>query len=314
MASRPAPLHGAFGFLSQSNAAMYNLVLTFKQAEAESDWLANVTPANWSERVPQSQNMVAQLFNQYDKLVRGQTGSDDAESKLLDYLNKLQSQLNDLVTNAPSWLQQAGAKTARFFSDFTDGVNAARQDVSEWAIKNAGPILRKFYDAAVQSIVLRNELKSLQASGDIPPDMAAQRSAELDQGDALLNAVRSAYKTLSGADIDTLAQQEFGSYPGLQGWPIVVIAAIGVTAISALVIRAWTFMNALSPITDQAKAAIKQVQDIAKQAGDQGGSVLAKAANIEMQTETVLTYVYWAAGAVALGGIAVAVYYFTKKD
>lgn len=293
---------------------MYNLVLTFKQAEAESDWLANVTPANWSERVPQSQNMIAQLFNQYDKLVKGQTGNDDAESKLLDYLNTLKSQLDNLVNNAPSWLQQAAAQTARFFSDFVDGVNAARQDVSDWAIKNAGPILRKFYDAATQSIVLKNELKSLQASGQIPPDMAAQRAAELNQGDALLNAVRSAYKTVSGGDIDALAQQEFGPYPTLGLWPALILGGIAVAAISALVIKAWTFMDSLKPITDQAKATIKQVQEVAKQAGDQGGSVLAKAANIEIQTESILTYVYWAAGAVALGGIAVAIYYFTKKD
>ena len=302
-------------------AAMYNLVLTFKQAAAESDWLSNVTAANWSQRVPESQRMVDQLFNQYEKLVKGQTGSSEAEDQLYDTLTALRDQLNKLVNNAPSWLQQAAAQTARFFSDFADGVTGMWQSSMDKMVSVAGPVLRKYYDAAVKAIVMKNELRSLQASGQLPPDVIAQRTAELEQGDQLLNVVRSVYKRVSGgSDIDALAQQEFGSYPALAGPAAIVAIAIGaiaVSAISYLVIKASNFMDGLKPLTEQATATIKQAQEIAKQAGEviaEGKKGLATAANVAEQTHDVLVYVYWALGAITLGGVAFALYYFTKKN
>jgi hypothetical protein len=310
------------GFLAQADpmqAAMYNLVLTFKQAAAESDWLSNVTAANWSERVPESQKMVGLLFNQYDKMVKGQTGNSDAEDQLYNTLTALRDQLNTLVNNAPSWLQQATAQTARFFSDFSDGVVGMWQGSMDKMTSIAGPLLRKYYDAVVKANVMRNELQSMQTSGQLPPDVIAQRTAELAQADQLLNTVRSVYKSVSGgSDIDALAQQEFGTYPTLGIGPAAIVAiAIGTIAVAAigyLVVKASSFIDSLKPLTAQATAVVAQAQEIAKQAGEQGRSVLARAANIEEQTQGVLTYVYWAAGAVALAGVAVAIYYFTKRD
>jgi predicted PurR-regulated permease PerM len=302
-------------------AAMYNLVLTFKQAAAESDWLSNVTAANWSQRVPESQRMVDLLFNQYEKMVKGQTGSSEAEDQLYDTLSALRDQLNNLVNNAPSWLQQAAAQTARFFSDFADGVTSMWQGSMDKMVSVAGPVLRKYYDAAVKAIVMRNELRSLQAAGQLTPEVVAQRTMELDQGDQLLNVVRSVYKRVSGgSDIDALAQQEFGSYPALSGPAAIVAIAIGaiaVSAISYLVIKASNFMDSLKPLTEQATSTIKQAQEVAKQAGEavaEGRKTLATAATSASKIDDILVYVYWALGAATLGGVAFALYYFTKKD
>jgi hypothetical protein len=317
---------GAFGQTGPDPFVEY--VNSTKRAEAEIEYLGNARASDWEVRARNASSLAGNEIRLLEGVVRGRLGDPEAEQKLFALWGEVHRTAVRMLENTPSVARQLADKVSVFFTDFWDGVKATRQDYSEWAIKNAGPLLRKFYDAASRSNTLKNELKALKASGQVPADLAQRREAELEEGDRLLGQARSVYQKISGQSLDALAQSEFGPYPALSGWQMIVLAAIAVVAIGALVVRAWMFMNSLEPLTEQAKktieaaqAAVTQTQAAAAataatiQSGvETGKGAFARAAKVAEDTENIMRYLPWAIGAIALGGVAVAIYYFTKRD
>jgi len=134
--------------------------------QGEIEWLGRLRPSNWDETALE---VVKYSKTQYDALVRdvrGRTGNPDAEYELEVAWWGLWERAYRAYQSPPSWLSQAADKVSVFLSDFTDGAKAAWQGYSEWAIKNSGPVLRKYHDCLGHVATLKNEFDQAQGSGE----------------------------------------------------------------------------------------------------------------------------------------------------
>lgn len=299
---------GPLGYLGQAGTefAQAEFVRSWKRLQAETDYLANARPSDWEFRATQAGKIAAAEINFLKGAVLGKTGNPEGEDKLFSAWGDILAKSTQMLQNKPSLWEQIKDKTSLFFTDFWQGVREAQQSYAEWIAKNAGSILSKYHESVNRSIVLETDLNRLVRERQISDQTAQTRRAQIAQSKALLDAVRSAYKAASGgASIDELAQKEYGSYQALSAAPVVIgiAAVVAVVAISALVVKAWSFINGLEPLTAEAKAAVTQIREAAK-----------KSETALMQVQegagTILKILPW-----AIGGIAVAVvaYFLFKK-
>lgn len=236
--------------------------------EGETAWLSRLRPANWDETALE---VITYSKTQYDALVkqvRGRTGNPDAEYELELQWWGLWDRAYQAYKNPPSWLSQASDKVSLFLQDFSGGARQAWQEYSEWAIKNSGPVLRKYHDCLVHVSELQSNYQAAIASGDYSVGRLFDQEQGIVRAENSMQSVRSVYKALSaGGDIDKIAQEVYGPV-SMGAVQIPVILAVKIVVIAAVIaIAAITVFNVGKlggSFSEAASAVSTSVQNMAK--------------------------------------------------
>ena len=236
--------------------------------EGEVEWLGRLRPANWDETALE---VIAYSKTQYDSLVRevrGRTGNPDAEYELELQWWGLWSRAYQAYQNPPSWLSQASDKVSVFMTDFVNGAKVAWQSYSEWAIKNSGPVLRKYHDCLSHVAMLKAEFGGAQASGAYSSGKLFDQEQAITRAEDALNTVRTTYRAMSaGGDIDKAAVEVYGP-PSLGAIQISAILAIKIVVISTVIAVAAITIFSVGKMggtfVDGAKQAVDSVTNLAK--------------------------------------------------
>ncbi len=227
------------------------------------------------------------------KAVLGKTGNDDAEGRLFDLWGGILEKTNQMIANKPSVIRQLADRATIFATDFWQGAKDAMKGYAEWAVRQATPVLKQFYEASNRVIIAKQSLKKAKAAGRITPVAAAAEEAKIAESEGQLNTIRATFKNMTDASLDTIVQDEIGPYQRLDGivLPLVIVGALA--ALAYMVKGAYDgIMQRLDPLLaqtsetiEQAKRTLKEVEERAKEAAplitQAGGAIVEGKTKIE---------------------------------
>jgi hypothetical protein len=289
-------------------AAMREYLSSFKRAEAEISYLGAATPSNWEVRINDALSLIPNEFKTLDAMVKGRTGNPDAEDQLYKLWGSVHSKVIDMLNNKPTVLAQLADKGSIFLTDFFGGAQAAYQDFAAWAIQNAGPTLKKYWQAVSYVNELNNNLNQIKATGIATADDIASQQSKIDMAQSTLNAIRSGFKSVSGGlDIDQMAQTEYGAFTNLAWPPLPVVAAVAIAIAATLIVVGAVAILEINKLTvtggqiaaDTTAAALKKAQQL-----------------VDDAKNTVDKYMPWiiGGGVIALGSIGYFFYLASRRD
>jgi hypothetical protein len=218
---------------SAQAAALREYAVNAKAAAQVAADVARLRPANFGSEVTRLSRAVHAYLDHYEKFVHEKTGNEEAERQLRHVWVAINRELTAAIQKWPSVTEQVLDKVVRFIEDFSAAVKETWKNYMSWAVKNAGDALRLYHTAVVRVRRARRE-KVPDPEGDLP------------QAEALLERARALFRAVAGADLDELAQKEYGPYPALGAvWALPVSAIIGLVLILAIVVAATVFVNRL---------------------------------------------------------------------
>ena len=196
--------------------------LVIRKAKAELEWLATY--------------------------VWGKTGNPDAEKELGNKWKKLSAEAARKIANPPDWFETLANAFQEFINFLIEVAKETWVEFVKWAEVASKPVLRRYYNAAIRLIDLKNDLAKAKKDGGFSEATIRDQETDIADADSLMDIVRTTFATLTGGNsLDDYVQIEWGDYPKLElgaavGWPLLAITG---AAMAGIIIVAVGFVNSI---------------------------------------------------------------------